>query len=122
MDDFNRERVKRAEVLTENLSGINGIRIPSIPSESKPVFMMYPLIFKQVGRMQRAYERLRSRGYGCSRMYKSSLNVILGDRYTNGEDCFPRTEEIAQGLLTLPCHPYVSFGELNKIIETVIQS
>lgn len=122
MDDFNQERVKRAEVLTENLSGVNEIRIPTIPSEDKPVFMMYPLIFRQKDRMQRAYEKLRSRGYGCSRMYKSSLNVILGDRFTNREDCFPQTEEIAQGLLTLPCHPYVDLGELKKIIETVIQS
>lgn len=122
MDDFNQERIKRAEVLADSLSGFNQVRIPSFPSESKPVFMMYPLIFRQKDRMQRTYQKLRSRGYGCSRMYKSSLNKILGDRFANREDSFPQTEEIAQGLLTLPCHPYVSLDELNKIIETVLQS
>lgn len=122
MDEVNQDRIQRAEVLTEGLSGLNGVRIPNIPSDGKPVFMMYPLIFQQRDRMRRVYKQMRRRGYGCSRMYKSSLNIILGDDFTNREDRFPQTEEMAQGLLTLPCHPYVSLDVIRKVVETVIQS
>jgi len=119
MDDVNKERAENARFLERGLSDIKGIEVPSVPEGSDPVYMMFPVIFEDQERMKNVYNKLRKRGVGVSRMYKCSLNVLLENRFHNRDDKFPQAEHIAERLLTLPCHPYVSQQSLEKVIANL---
>lgn len=119
MNEINLQRKKRAQFLEEELRTLQGIELPVILDESDPVFMMFPIIFEDKEKMKGVYGRLRKRGYGASRMYKSSLNVILKNDFYNNKDNFSQTEYMTEMLMTLPCHPYISLNSLEKIIEVM---
>jgi dTDP-4-amino-4,6-dideoxygalactose transaminase len=119
MDDFNRKRVERAEYLREGISRVDGIIMPGIPQGAMPVYMMFPVLFEDVSRLESVFNVLRGKKIGVTRMYKSALNKILKNDFGNPKDSFLKTESLAEKLILLPCHPYIPYSILDKVIEVV---
>ncbi len=120
MDAFNRQRVERAAYLRKGLSSMPGIFLPGIPTDAEPVFMAFPVFFEDVSRLESVYKNLRKRKIGVTRMYKSALNIILKGRYGNPDDPLPMAESLAEKMLLLPCHPYMPYEAMDRIIEVIM--
>jgi len=119
MDDFNRRRIKRAEYLREGISCVDGVILPVIPQGAVPVYMMFPVFFEDVSRLESVFNVLREKKIGVTRMYKSALNKILRNDFGNPKDSFSKTESLAEKLILLPCHPYIPYSVLDEVIEVV---
>lgn len=118
-ESFQKERVKRADILRWELKGLENIRLPSGAPRSHPVPMMFPLIFEEKAHLEPVFDALRREGFAPSRMYKRVLNRVEDVEFVNRGDTFPQAESWSGRLMTLPCHPYVPKDALLKMAEVV---
>ena len=63
---------------------------------------------------------LRRRRLGASRSYLTPLNEILGfRRYLGAEEDYPGAKFVADRILTLPTHPYVTEYDIQKMVSRI---
>jgi len=113
-----RSRIGRA--LMEGLAGDGGLIMPRILAGAEPVFNHLPLVFHDIGRMEKPREQLFERGIDTGRMYERPINHIFDWlEYKRDPEPFPDAAYIAPRLLTLPTHPYITEHDIRTMIETV---
>lgn len=81
--------------------------------------LRYPILVEAAGR-DRIYRKLKQAGLGASIMYPASLPEIPGLRHVfKKKQRFPRAENFASRIITLPTHAYVGKKEIesmNKVL------
>ncbi|MBN1274519.1 MAG: DegT/DnrJ/EryC1/StrS family aminotransferase [Candidatus Aminicenantes bacterium] len=118
-ESFQKERIKRADILRWELKGLENIHLPTGAPRSHPVHMMFPLVFKDEALLDRVFESLRREGFSPSRMYKHALSRMEDVIFANRGDGFPQAESWSERLMTLPSHPYVPKDALLKMADIV---
>jgi perosamine synthetase len=122
IDDFNKKRVKNAQMLTEGLKKIRGLITPKIKKNYKHVFHQYTIRVTNEFKINRdkLSQYLNEKGIGNSIFYPKPLHLHpyfckLG--YREGD--FPISEKISKEVLSLPVHPLVSEEDIRFIIKTI---
>lgn len=123
IDSIILQRQRNAQVLTELLDGIDGLRLPYASPGNSHVWHQYTIRVTEGSRRSRddVIEQLTANGVGCGIYYP---------RLAFDYDCFrgmdsievgstPIAAQLVKEVISLPVHQYLSPGDLEKIAMTV---
>ncbi len=112
---INAARRARGEALMAALAGMDGIHLPAQAAAARdaqersepaePIYLRLPLILDSEAQCAAAHQALLAGGYGAGRMYRRTMAEFF-PAYADG--AYPGAEQVAQRLLTLPTHHYLS--------------
>lgn len=110
-------RARHAKHYTERLSGISGLRIPSIGEGSRGVYYVYNIL---VSRRDELAAALKGKGIGTSIYYPIPLHLqkcfaYLG--YKEGD--FPVAERVCKQILALPIYPEMCDDEIDYVCDEI---
>lgn len=92
-----------------------------VPDNAVP-YLRFPLLVDSPQLRDRIYSRSQDRGLGVSLMYPASINRIQEISSTFKGRHFPSAEKVAQTILTLPTHHFVSERDqeaISKLFENI---
>jgi dTDP-4-amino-4,6-dideoxygalactose transaminase len=108
-------RIKNATRLNEGLEGL--VEVPYVSPDMRHVYHQYTI--KQNSR-DGLKEFLEKEGIGAGIYYPKPLHQFpVFEEFVDDSVSTPIAEEVAQEVLSLPVHPYVTDDGVNKIIDTV---
>jgi perosamine synthetase len=118
LDGFNEARRRNAAVLNRGLAGIAGLQTPRERQGYRHVYHQYTVSIERD--RDRVQERLSRVGVGTAIHYplpvhRQPLYLDLG----YGSTSLPVTERMAGKVLSLPVHPGLTGGDLDRIIDSV---
>jgi dTDP-4-amino-4,6-dideoxygalactose transaminase len=118
LDRFNERRRRNASLLDEALAGVEGVVTPVERRGCRHVYHQYTL--RVGGDRNRFQHRLGELGIGTAVHYevpvhKQHLYVGLG----YGEVSMPEAERAASQVLSIPIHPALSDGDLERVANAV---
>ena len=119
LDRYNEIRRANASYLMEQLKDADGVQLPEPIPGSYPVYLRFPVLVKDpVGRMV-AYRTLVGQGLGASTTYPTALNAIqsLRSYAVDLEDSYPGAKAVAERILTLPVHSFVTQMDMRRMAE-----
>lgn len=113
------QRQANAETLSSALSQVDGVQVPRIADEATHVFHQYT-IRVDAGERDRIRQALEHEHQIGSGVYYPIPNHRLPSlaKFAPGLD-LPETEKAAREVLSLPVHPSLSAGDLDRIITGV---
>ena len=111
------KRSAHAAYYMDGMRGVPSVRVPNLEAQAKAVFNRFPLLFNDGQRREVFARALWRAGMETSKMYEAPLHRIFPLGYPH--DAFPRACFAAGHLLTLPVHPHVRGGDLEKAMEIV---
>lgn len=120
---MNERRIRNAAYLNERLAGISGLVLPTQRPEALHVYHQYTLRVTTDFRLARDVlkEKLTSKGVGTSVHYP--LPIHRQPNYVSEEwGRFPKAEQAASEVLSLPVHPSLSEDDLAKIADEVTEA
>jgi dTDP-4-amino-4,6-dideoxygalactose transaminase len=85
--------------------------------ESAVSYLRFPVIMENRGIRDRIYSLSRNRGLGISLMYPTAINEIREIRANFTGKAFPSASGIAEELLTLPTHQFLSEDDKEGICK-----
>lgn len=111
LDSINSERKKVAEKLTCLFSGRNDVELPRTVSGGEPVFLRFPVIASRVE---------ENHPLGVVRSYPAPVQLIpdVGP-FLSTNKAFPGAMKLAERILTLPTHCYVTDDDCQKAAQAV---
>jgi perosamine synthetase len=115
IDRLNDIRRRNAQRLMALLSDFQFVHLPEIPADSKPVFLRLPIILDEKPRADLLHHLLSKIGIGVSKSYFRTLPELFSSQYAPGPKNFPGAEHLADCLLTLPTHPFLSDDDFHRI-------
>lgn len=92
------------------------------PSDPSLPYLRFPVITTSREERDRLYAQSRAQGLGLSVMYPTSINRIDAIHERFARKSFPVAEAIAERLLALPTHGYVSSRDRSRIGELLMGS
>jgi dTDP-4-amino-4,6-dideoxygalactose transaminase len=118
LERFNDTRKRNALILMKYLKGMNGIHLPQIGRYSKPIFLRLPIWVEDITEKQREdlIDKLRESGIDAPVAYPNSL-----PKFFLNSDGYPNAEELVSKTITLPTHPCVKEGDLERMLFTIEQ-
>ncbi len=110
-------RRRNAAALRAALAGNPNFVPTSAPQDCEPSYVRFPLLAAAPELRDLAVRRLRAAGIGASPFYPSAICDIVGieQHLAAGNMHRPRAEDVARRLLTLPTHPYVCPGDVERM-------
>jgi len=124
LDLYNRHRRDNADQLRRAIEGIEGIEIPRPVQGADPVYLRFPILTRDQRHRSLLLRRLRQAGIAASASYPTAIDDIPGiDCYLaqNQQPC-PGARSIAERIITLPTHPYVTPLDIEKIVAIIRHS
>lgn len=117
---FVEKRRRNAKLLTERLSEIKEIRLPTEPKGYKHSWYLYTvrLLNANATVRNRILERLKKQGVGAEVYYHTPIHLMPYYRKF-GEYNLPETERAAEQAFSLPVHPGVTLEDIDYIGECV---
>jgi dTDP-4-amino-4,6-dideoxygalactose transaminase len=120
LDEWNAQRSEVAARYTEALTGVGDLRLPEVPSGSRPVWHLYVV---RTAEPERLAERLRERGIGTGRHYPIAVHLSPAyERLGYREGAFPVSEELASECLSLPIFPGMTEQQVDAVVDAVAAS
>lgn len=119
---FNKKRAENAQFFTDNLSKVNGIQTPFIPSGLTHVFHQYTILIKEgKEKREKLIEYLSKNGVGSMIYYPIPVHKqkFMRPLYPNLR--LKNAETVADQVLSLPIHPAVKKEELARIANLIIK-
>ena len=117
LDKFNTIRLNKGMTLYKSLKDNGHIILPEIAKNSTPVFNHLPVVFKETKTMEKVQAKLWEMGIDTGRMYLKPVHHIYDLGYDTHTEPFPNALYIAEGLVTIPTHPYLDDGAIETIIN-----
>lgn len=113
-------RQERAEKLSERLSHIGHINVPSNPSNFVHVYQMYTIRVKDGKAVRDALMAFLAKEGIFSKVYFYPVHLTQFYRQKLGYNChLPVTESLSDQALTLPLYPTISDQELDYISNAI---
>lgn len=117
LDEWNGQRVQAAQQYTELLSDVGGIFLPQVVEGNEHVFHLYVV---RVPRRDDVIAELHAAGIGAGIHYPRPVHLhpayaSLG--HSTGD--FPRAEQFADEIISLPLYPGISGDEQQYVAETL---
>ncbi len=117
LDRINAQRRTNGMFLYEALKDNEHILLPEIIPGAEPVFNHLPVVFLNADERERSQRRLWEKGIDTARMYMHPNHHIYDLGYPR--EAFPNSIEIAEGLVTMPTHSFVTQRDLDLIVDIV---
>lgn len=123
-EDYNVARRARAEALRAGIDGVEGIEVPRPIDGARPVYLRFPILVRDRAHRADLLARLRAAGIGASASYPTAIGDIRGiARYlAPAQQACPGAASIAQRILTVPTHPDVTAGDVERTIAVIRQA
>jgi dTDP-4-amino-4,6-dideoxygalactose transaminase len=99
------------------LSGLEGIRVPYVPEDSKPVYHLYSLLGP---RRDALIQALGEKGISCGMHYP--IPVHLQEAYSDlglKKGSFPVAERCAEQQLSLPMFAELTDEQIDAVVEAI---
>jgi dTDP-4-amino-4,6-dideoxygalactose transaminase len=117
LDKWNRQRQAAARFYTESLSGLEGLRLPSVPEGSVSVWHLYVVRLSDPDRLA---SFLAAQGIQTGRHYPEPLHLSPAYRHLGfAPGDFPIAEALAREALSLPLYPGISERQLEAVCQAV---
>lgn len=123
LDELNGRRIENARYLTEGLSGIPGLTLPTVVPGNKHVFHLYPVQVHEtefgLNKEDFVHTILHEYGIKVGTHYTPlHFSTAFKNRgFKKGQ--FPVAEAVAERLVTLPINPRQSRMALDYLIESI---
>jgi dTDP-4-amino-4,6-dideoxygalactose transaminase len=120
IDSLNSHRLRVSDQLLNGLAGLRHVAIIGKDRGGIP-YLRFPVLMRNRNDRDRALELLRKSGVGASRMYPSTIADIpgIGANLCASESEYAGARSVADRLLTLPTHPYVSKNDIDVAIQVI---
>ncbi|MEO5821853.1 MAG: DegT/DnrJ/EryC1/StrS family aminotransferase [Vicinamibacteraceae bacterium] len=121
LDDINAARVATAARVADAAAGAPGLTTVPVVAGGRAVYLRYPLLADTRERRDLLIERLRVRGIGATGSYPTSIVDIpeLSALMAPFQAHCPGGRSMAERILTLPTHAFVSGRDLSVIHDTL---
>ena len=121
LDEFTNARVSRATALLDGLRGAPGIRTITLKPGAMPAYLRLPVLLGNATERQAAIAALTADGIGATASYPESLADVpeLRPYLVNPTARMAGGRFIAQRIVTLPTHPFVSSADIARVIATL---
>lgn len=123
LDTLNERRNKNAEYLTQGLSDVPGLKLPTTLTGNKHSFHLYPVMIDAdaygMNKIDFVYAMLHERGIKVGTHYNPlHWSTAFQKRgYRRGQ--FPNAERVGRCLVTLPINPRQTKEALDYLIESI---
>lgn len=118
VESFNRKRRANAVRLAERLRDVSGISLPSIRPNSEHVFHQFTIRILE-GRDE-VIERMSAFGVSAAVYYPTPIHRLPAYRETDLH--LPVTDMLSQEVVSLPIHPKLSRGQMDRIATALIRA
>ncbi|MFF7637225.1 DegT/DnrJ/EryC1/StrS family aminotransferase [Kitasatospora sp. NPDC008050] len=119
LPEFTACRALIAASYDRSLTGLAGLRLPTVADGVQPGWFLYPVLIEPVGGRTRdtvADLLLNDHGIGTGVHFKP-VHRLAAYRYL---DChLPVTEQIAARQLSLPCYPAMTSADVQRVIDAL---
>jgi perosamine synthetase len=121
LEEINSIRINNAKKLSNALLDLKGFCIPGYYENDPIPYVRLPVIVNTRSERDKIIENLRKANIMAGSMYPSTIRQIPGiARYlASAENDFTGSEEVANRLLCLPTHPYLSDRDISNIINVI---
>jgi len=114
LKESNRIRMENSiyfySTLTSTLTLYNGKSIP---------FLRFPVICSDKARREQLYSLSKKEGLGIAKMYPTPINEIQELKNQSWDNEFPAAKSVADRLLTIPTHAFITKRDKQKIVEFI---
>jgi len=120
LDDMNKKRIENAKFFSEQLAGLDFIRLPALQKDTKHVFHQYTLRVLE-GKRDALAEHLEKKFGVMARIYYpkvSYLQPAYAHLGIKAGEC-PEAEKAAAEVLSIPVYPSLNQTELDWIVKAV---
>jgi len=117
LDKWNSERSKNANIYSDYLSEVEGVKVPLLPKWAKSTWHLFVVrVSDRVGLMK----HLKNNDIGCGFHYKTPLHLqpalnFLGYK----KDDFPVTEKIMNEIISLPMYPELTEKQIQYVVQKI---
>jgi perosamine synthetase len=121
LESITRVRRENARAIAQALAGNPSFAMLRITEGCEPTYLRFPLIATNRDTRDQAVSNLTAVGIGASAFYPASICDIAGiESHTAVEDFHrPKAEWVAERLLTLPTHHFVTQRDIRLIAEVL---
>jgi perosamine synthetase len=110
-------RREKASLLTEKLSDIEDIRLPTPPPNYFHVYQMYTINVKKNSRDSLMYY-LAEKGI-MSKVYFSPVHLTKLYIRLGFKEKLPVTEQVSKEVLSLPLYPTITYEEIDYLVDAI---
>jgi perosamine synthetase len=123
LHQINRTRVANGCYYKDHLPADEHLRHITTPTESRPIFLRFPILVTDESLRARILETLQKNRLGATGSFPTAIADIaeLQQMITEGPDNSAAGRAVARQIITLPTHPFVSRTDQDKIL-TLIKS
>ncbi len=120
LDAFTASRRANAGLLLDRLASIDGVTSIISHPDSTPVYLRLPVLLPDGRTRDEAIRRLQRIGVGATASYPKALPDVP-DLASNlaGETGSDAGRSVAARILTLPTHPFVTVGDIDRMTEVL---
>ncbi len=112
-------RVAVAAKYTQALQALPDVTLPSVLSNSKHAFHLYPIRVKKTLRDQ-IIKTLHQHGIGSTVNYRAiHLHSFFSKEFGHSPGDFPQAEQIGDTTISLPFYPSIQESHVDTVIETL---
>ena len=113
LDTWNARRRDIARAYDRALAQVPSVRPPTVRPEREHVYHLYTVT---TDRRDELMAHLKSSGVACGAYYPHPLHRLPAYAYLgHGDGDFPVSERLARTVLSLPMHPFLSDGEVERV-------
>jgi dTDP-4-amino-4,6-dideoxygalactose transaminase len=117
LDEWNEQRRTIARYYSEVLADVGDLRLPPVPTGSRPVWHLYPVWTEHPDALA---SFLAARRIASGRHYPEPPHLSAAyERLGCGRGAFPVAEDLAQHLLSLPVYPGMSPEQADAVAAGV---
>lgn len=123
-EKYNRIRQNNAHRLQSGIEGVEGIEVPRPVAGASAVYLRFPILVRDRTHRSRLLKQLRRAGIGASPSYPTAIADIpgIGRHLAENQQPCPGARSIAERIITLPTHPYVTAADVDRIIGIIRES
>lgn len=122
LDDFLAKRRHNADVLLEGLKKVDGVTPQKITPKTKPSYSYFSVALdtdKLRCSRDEFMKALIAENIDCGVHYPAPLTEQPIVKQLLKPEACPVSEDLSRRIMSLPMHPYLSEGELGKVVEGV---
>lgn len=124
IEEITRVRIENGQYLSENLSNLPEIKFVRYSDRISPVYLRFPILIKNRDLREEIVMALNQVGIGASKSFPTSIVDIkeINENLSSQESEAEYGRLVADQIVTLPTHPYVAKGDLEKVVFTIKQA
>lgn len=112
LDAINARRRQNATQLKQVLAGVDGVWVADADASAEAIYLRLPVIVADQARREQLFTALSQAGIGVGKMWHRPMTAVFPE-LADGE--YPGATFVADHLLTLPTHHFVSEDDIGRM-------